>query len=53
MANIIANGGNIPAAVVADMFNAVRGKSALAKISENAKSISVLLFVLSAIEYKN
>ena len=34
MANIIANGGNIPAAVVADMFNAVRGKSALAKISD-------------------
>ena len=34
MANIIANGGNIPAAVVSDMFNAVRGKSALAKISD-------------------
>lgn len=34
MATIIANGGNIPAAVVADMFNAVRGKSALAKISD-------------------
>lgn len=34
MANIIANGGNIPAAVVSEMFNAVRGKSALAKISD-------------------
>lgn len=34
MANIIANGGNIPAAVVSEMFNAVRGKSALARISD-------------------
>lgn len=34
MGNIIANGGNIPAAVVSEMFNAVRGKSALAKISD-------------------
>ena len=34
MANIIANGGNIPPVVVSEMFNAVRGKSALAKISD-------------------
>lgn len=34
MANIIANGGNIPSVVVSEMFNAVRGKSALAKISD-------------------
>ena len=34
MATIIANGGNIPPVVVSEMFNAVRGKSALAKISD-------------------
>lgn len=34
MANVIANGGNIPPVVVSEMFNAVRGKSALAKISD-------------------
>lgn len=34
MATIIANGGNIPSAVVSEMFNAVRGKSALARISD-------------------
>ena len=34
MASVIANGGNIPPVVVSEMFNAVRGKSALAKISD-------------------
>ena len=34
MANIIANVGHIPPVVVSEMFNAVRGKSALAKISD-------------------
>lgn len=34
MATIISNGGNIPPVVVSEMFNAVRGKSALAKISD-------------------
>ena len=34
MATIITNGGNIPPVVVSEMFNAVRGKSALAKISD-------------------
>ena len=34
MATIIANGGNIPPVVVSEMFNAVRGRSALAKISD-------------------
>lgn len=34
MGNIIANGGNMPPVVVSEMFNAVRGRSALAKISD-------------------
>ena len=34
MASVIANGGSIPPVVVSEMFNAVRGKSALAKISD-------------------
>jgi len=34
MGNILANGGNMPAPVVSDMFNAVRGHSALAKLAD-------------------
>ena len=34
MGTTISNGGNIPPVVVSEMFNAVRGRSALAKISD-------------------
>ena len=34
MGTVISNGGNMPAAVVSEMFNAVRGRSALAKLSD-------------------